>query len=85
MIRKTFRREIYHRLGWLCFMAKQYEEAIEPFKKAVTINPKLAAAHSFLGHAYVKLGNKEAAMAEYEILKELQSHLAAQLLSEINK
>ena len=60
-------------------------EAIEAFKQAIEFKPDLAEAHYNLGVAYLAIGDKNSAMAEYNILKSLNSQLTDKLLNQINK
>jgi TonB family protein len=61
------------------------DEAIEIYKRILYERPSYHMAHAGLGWAYLSRGDKELAMKEYEILKELNSPLAEQLLKAINK
>ena len=65
--------------------AGQWQEALDPFKKAVTLKPGLAQAHYGLAVAYLNLGNRAAATEEYEILKRLDSNLASKLSQAIQQ
>ncbi|MGD0786320.1 MAG: tetratricopeptide repeat protein [Sedimentisphaerales bacterium] len=60
-------------------------EAIEAFKQAIKIKPDYVEAHKNLGTAYLAVGDKNSAMAEYNILKSLNSQFANDLLNQINK
>ncbi len=60
-------------------------EAIEAFKQAIKLKPDYVEAHKNLGTAYLAIGNKNSAMAEFNILKSLNSELANKLSKEINK
>jgi len=64
---------------------ERYEEAVEPLKEAIRINPKYATAHLNLSLVYYNLRNKDAAMKEYEILKELDGSLAEKIFEIISK
>jgi len=54
-------------------------------KEAIKINPKYVSAYYNLGLVYHELGNKDAAMKEYKILKELNTSFAEQLLKTISE
>ncbi len=41
-------------LGLAHYRSGKYKEAIESFKQAIKLDPDLAAAHTFLGVAYLK-------------------------------
>jgi tetratricopeptide (TPR) repeat protein len=69
---------VYRRLG-------RFTEAIDAYKQAIKIKPDLAEAHNNLGYAYLAIGDKNSAMAEYNILKSLNSEIANKLLNQINK
>lgn len=47
------------------------EDALDVFKRAAAINPDSVEGHYNLGITFLKLGDKQSAMAEYEILKDL--------------
>jgi len=53
-----------------------YEEAVEAYKQAIEIDPNMGPAHDFLAEAYLKIGNKDLALKEYEKLKTLDEELA---------
>ncbi|GAG26895.1 unnamed protein product [marine sediment metagenome] len=61
------------------------EEAIVPLKQAISLKPDYAGAYFGLGAAYAKLGNREPALEQYEILKTLDKKMAAVFLREFNK
>jgi len=57
-------------LGRAYYMTGQYEKAIEPFKKAVSVNPDFLIAHAFLAACYSSLGRQaEAATEADEVLR----------------
>lgn len=65
-------------IGLVLFQRDRIQESIERFKQALKVHSDTPdsesdAAHVGLGHAYVKAGDKKAAMAEYEILKGRES------------
>jgi Flp pilus assembly protein TadD len=68
----------YGRLG-------RWPEAIDAFSLAIRVKPDYAEAHNNLGNAYLATGDKNSAMAEYNILKYLNSEMANKLLTQINK
>jgi TonB family protein len=78
-------------IGFIYLKLGRHQEALEAFKQAVTINP-LSGASNFgngarmgLCMTYIKLGDKAAALAEYEILKNINQFTADRLLEEINR
>ncbi len=75
----------YNNLGVVYGRLGRYNEAIDIYKQAVKIKPDLVEAHNNLGFAYLAIGDKNSALAEYNILKSLNSKLADNLLNQINK
>ena len=65
------------------FDVGDYDKAIGAYKQVITIQPHNASAHFNLGYAYFLIGNKGAALDEYEILKSLDQDLANKLCNEI--
>jgi protein O-mannosyl-transferase len=63
----------------------RYQDAIESYKQAIKIKPDYADAHYNLGVAYLEMGDKNSALAEFNILKSLNSELANNLFKKINK
>jgi tetratricopeptide (TPR) repeat protein len=56
------------------------EEAAEALANAVAYDPNLEKARYNLGRSYLKLGNREMALVQYEILKNARSDWADRLL-----
>ena len=75
----------YNNLGAVYVNLHRYTEAIDTFKQAIRIKPDYEGAYLNLGVAYLAIGDKNSAMAEYNILKSLNSAMANNLLKEINK
>jgi len=69
----------YSNIGVVYTQLGRWAEAIEAFKQAVKIKPDYAKGHFNLGLAYVNVGDREAAMAQYEILKPLDPESAEAL------
>ena len=68
----------HHHLGVVQYQLKQYKEAIKQFRKALSRESGLAAARYYLGECYLKLGDKEKAIEEYEAALELDpNHVSA--------
>ena len=65
--------------------AKDYEKAIESFKQVIHIQPDYTFAHYSLGMIYLVQGDKNAALDEYKILKDLDQDIADQLFDMIYK
>jgi Flp pilus assembly protein TadD len=77
--------DAHYNLGNACCAIGRWPQAIEAYKQAIKLRPDLAEAHHNLGCAYLAIGDKNSAMAEYNILKSLNSQFADKLLSQINK
>jgi tetratricopeptide (TPR) repeat protein len=77
--------EAYTNLGIVYRRLGRFIEAIDAYKQAIKIKPDLAETHYNLGIAYLAIGDKNSAMAEYNILKYLNSEMADKLLNQINK
>jgi protein O-mannosyl-transferase len=75
----------YFNLGVACDNLNRFSESIDAYKQAVQIKPDYAEAHTNLAYAYLNVGDKNSALAEYNILKVLNSKYAENLLTEINK
>lgn len=61
----------YHHLGVVQYQMKNYDEAIEQFRKALSKEPRLADARFYMGECYLKLGDKEKAIKEFRATLEL--------------
>lgn len=75
----------HYGLGLAYFQSGMYREAIQANKQAIQINPVNAETHLALGVIYILLNNKDAALKEYEILKDLDPQMANELLKKIDK
>jgi TonB family protein len=77
----------HYGLGEVYLELEQYSDAITEFKEALRLSDGQGKAHSHyhLGLAYLRSGNRKAALKEYELLKKINSELANQLLQEIRK
>jgi serine protease Do len=74
----------YANLGESLLEAGKAEESIEPLNTAVSYNPDLDGARYNLGRAFLKLGRRESAEAQYEILKNAKSDWADRLFVLLN-
>lgn len=77
----------HYGLGEVYLELEQYADAIAEFKEAIRLSEGQGRSHSHyhLGLAYLRSGNREAALKEYQILKRLNKELAGQLLEELRK
>lgn len=73
----------YNNLGVAYGKLGRYDEEIAALKKAIELRPKYTSARFNLGVTYMKKGNREAAMEQYELLKEFDEGAAEALLKEI--
>src|SRR5712691_11333158 len=60
------------------------EEGIEAFKQATRLKPDFGTAYYNLALGYLALGDREAALVQYNILKAIDADLAERLFSLIN-
>ena len=74
-----------YRLGFIYGKLRMWKEAIEFLKQEIRKNPDDAEAYFALGVVYVAIKDKDSALEQYKILKNLDSKLANELLSFINK
>jgi tetratricopeptide (TPR) repeat protein len=51
-------------VGYPYYYARQYEEAIKYFQRALELNPRFARGHLAIGQAYVQMGKHEEAIAQ---------------------
>lgn len=68
-------------LTYMLMFAHRYDEAIEPFKKAIELEPGFAAAHRFLARVYRLKGMGDLAVAEAERAVELGDPLGDGVLA----
>src|SRR6185369_17936164 len=59
------------------------KEGLEAFKYAATLGPQVGQTHLNLARAYLQAGNKDAALAEYGLLKKIDAELAKSIYAEI--
>jgi len=77
--------EALYSLGEEYFWLGRYREAQEAYRGVIRLKPGFAYAHFNLGFASLILGDKVSARAEYRILRNLNSVLAAKLFNEIKE
>jgi TonB family protein len=80
-----FAEMINMRLGDAYLSQELNELALEVFKQVAVANPESPSAHFKLGLTYLKIGDKQSAMNEYNILKDLSPQLADMLHRELGK
>jgi tetratricopeptide (TPR) repeat protein len=76
---------IYRNLGAANAQLGRYSEAVDVLQKAVRIDPADADAHLDLGKVYLMMEDRDSALKQYNILKELNPDQAAYLLNLIHK
>lgn len=74
----------YNYLGESYFEMGKTQESVEAFNNAVSYNPNFERARFNLGKAYLKLGDKDSASIQYEILQNSKSDWADKLYVLIN-
>jgi tetratricopeptide (TPR) repeat protein len=62
---------VFFRLGLLKYNNKDYKESVSAFEKAVILDNSYLNARYYLGLAYQKVGRKDDALVQFNILKEL--------------
>jgi Flp pilus assembly protein TadD len=72
--------EAQYGLGLAYFRKGRNKEAGDAFTKAIILLPNMAKAHYGLGKVYQELGEQDAVLGEYNLLKTLDSRLAKQLV-----
>jgi tetratricopeptide (TPR) repeat protein len=78
--------ELRKNLGLAYFNVGSYPEAIKAYKQALQINPKDATTHYSLGLVYLDLRDKESALEQQKLIKELGEYkLASELMDEIDR
>ncbi|MBA3631969.1 MAG: tetratricopeptide repeat protein [Acidobacteria bacterium] len=83
---KTYKPDAktYNYLGENYFELGKTEESVDAFNNAVSYNSNFDKARFNLGRAYLKLGNRDSAMVQYEILLNNKSDWADRLYVLIN-
>lgn len=77
--------EASYKVGTICSMLGRHTEAVKALKQAIRIKPDFAEAHLSLGTVYLNRGDKELALEEYKILKDLNRDAANGLFNLIFK
>jgi tetratricopeptide (TPR) repeat protein len=52
--------------GWVLYMARRYDDAIEQIRRTIELEPRFAHAHCWLGKAYLQKGMLREGLAELE-------------------
>lgn len=83
---KTYKpnEKTYNSLGESYFEEGKTEESVDAFNNAVAMNPDFDQARFNLGRAYLKLGNRDMAQVQLEILKNSKSDFADRLYVLLN-
>ena len=77
--------EMHFYLGAAFHRKGQWDAAIASLNEANRLRPDDAWTHHGLGFAYLAAGNRERALEEYKILKELDQEMAQRLFDAIYK
>lgn len=81
----AFAELINPRLGEAYLGQGRNEDALAVFKQIAADTPESPTAHYQLGLTYLKIGDKQSALNEYTILKEMNSQLAEALQRSLEK
>ncbi len=76
--------EAYYGLGVVYLKLEKTDEALVAFKKTVQLNPNHINGHFNLGIIYFNLGDSLSAWNQYEVLKNLDKPMAAELYNIFN-
>jgi tetratricopeptide (TPR) repeat protein len=69
----------------LAYFLGKWKKAIESYKQVIRIDPDFALAHHNLGLASLALNDRDSALEQYEILKNLDTEMANKLFNAIYK
>lgn len=83
---KTYKPDArtYNYLGESYFELGKSEESLDAFNNAVSYNPEFYKARYNLGRTYLKLGDRDSANVQYEILRSTKSDWADKLFVLLN-
>src|SRR5437773_6106172 len=70
-------------LGHSYRKTQQYGMALDAYTQAIGLAPADPNPHGYLALTYLAMGNKDAAMREYEIVRRLDANMAGELLKAI--
>jgi tetratricopeptide (TPR) repeat protein len=71
---------VYNKLGAAYVILGEYQLALDAFKESIKIDPRSSDTHFNLGVAFILAGDKNGALEQYILLKELDKHQAEKLL-----
>lgn len=72
ILRQGDSAEAHLMMGTAHWMARELDRAVEEFRTALTLNPRIPGAHSLLGQALLASGNREEAIRHFR--EELKLH-----------
>ena len=75
--------EAWNNMGYCYRKTKQFDKALDAYKQAMSLKPDFAYPHEYAARTYLAMGNKDAAMREYEILKRLDGKMAGEVIKAI--
>ena len=70
-------------LGVAYLKLNKNKEGLAAFQRATTLDPRIGEIHVNLARAYLRLGNKDAAFAEYTSLRAHDAALAKSIYEDI--
>jgi tetratricopeptide (TPR) repeat protein len=73
----------YFLIGYTNAQLGRYPDALDAYKKAIQIQPDFVFAHFYLGLIYLEMRDRNHALEEYKILKNLNRDYARDLLNMI--
>ncbi|MGA9995351.1 MAG: tetratricopeptide repeat protein [Pyrinomonadaceae bacterium] len=77
--------KVFNNLGEALLKLNKFDEGIEALKQALRLKPDFATAYYNLGVAYLSRGDRDSALAQYNILKTINQDWADKLLAVIEQ